>query len=287
MKQYDVVIVGAGPAGLFAAYELIENNKNLKILLLDKGRLASNRACPMNKNKINCVNCNPCQILSGFGGAGTFSDGKLNFIPKICKSDLFKYMSSDEAYKLIDDTEEIFNKFKMDSKVYPSNLDEAEKIKKRIAITGARLLLIKQKHLGSDKLPQYIEDFSNYLKDKGVELLECANVIDICSEKNSESKITYKIGKNEDTIIANNVIVAPGRTGAKWVQELADRYDIPYISQSIEIGVRVEVRKEIMEDLCSVIYDPTIFIKTPTYSDEIRTFCTNPQGYVAKENYYG
>ena len=287
MKQYDVVIVGAGPAGLFAAYELIENNKNLKILLLDKGRLASNRACPMNKNKINCVNCNPCQILSGFGGAGTFSDGKLNFIPKIGKSDLFKYMSSDEAYKLIDDTEEIFNKFKMDSKVYPSNLDEAEKIKKRIAITGARLLLIKQKHLGSDKLPQYIEDFSNYLKDKGVELLECANVIDICSEQNSESKITYKIGKNEDTILAKNVIVAPGRTGAKWVQELADRYDIPYISQSIEIGVRVEVRKEIMEDLCSVIYDPTIFIKTPTYSDEIRTFCTNPQGYVAKENYYG
>ena len=287
MKQYDVVIVGAGPAGLFAAYELIENNKNLKILLLDKGRLASNRACPMNKNKINCVNCNPCQILSGFGGAGTFSDGKLNFIPKIGKSDLFKYMSIDEAYKLIDDTEEIFNKFKMDSKVYPSNLDEAEKIKKRIAITGARLLLIKQKHLGSDKLPQYIEDFSNYLKDKGVELLECANVIDICSEQNSESKITYKIGKNEETIIANNVIVAPGRTGAKWVQELADRYDIPYISQIIEIGVRVEVRKEIMEDLCSVIYDPTIFIKTPTYSDEIRTFCTNPQGYVAKENYYG
>ena len=140
MKQYDVVIVGAGPAGLFAAYELISKNKNLKILLLDKGRLATKRACPMNKNKSNCVNCNPCQILSGFGGAGTFSDGKLNFIPKIGKSDLFKYMSSDEAYKLIDDTEEIFNKFNMDSKIYPSNNDEALEIKKKIAVTGARLL---------------------------------------------------------------------------------------------------------------------------------------------------
>lgn len=144
MKQYDVVIVGAGPAGLFAAYELIENNKNLKILLLDKGRLASNRACPMNKNKINCVNCNPCQILSGFGGAGTFSDGKLNFIPKIGKSDLFKYMSSDEAYKLIDDTEEIFNKFKMDSKVYPSNLDEAEKIKKELRLLALDYYLLNK-----------------------------------------------------------------------------------------------------------------------------------------------
>lgn len=287
MKQYDVVIVGAGPAGLFAAYELISKNKDLKILLLDKGRLATKRACPMNKNKSNCVNCNPCQILSGFGGAGTFSDGKLNFIPKIGKSDLFKYMSSDEAYKLIDDTEEIFNKFNMDSKIYPSNNDEALEIKKKIAVTGARLLLIKQKHLGSDKLPEHIINFSNFLQDSGVELLECANVIDINSEENGDNTVKYIVKKEEITVKAKNVIVAPGRTGAKWVQELADKYKIPYISQSIEIGVRVEVRKEIMEDLCNIIYDPTIFIKTPTYSDEIRTFCTNPGGFVAKENYYG
>ena len=287
MKHYDVVIVGAGPAGLFAAYELISKNKDLKILLLDKGRLATKRACPMNKNKSNCVNCNPCQILSGFGGAGTFSDGKLNFIPKIGKSDLFKYMSSDEAYKLIDDTEEIFNKFNMDSKIYPSNNDEAIEIKKKIAVTGARLLLIKQKHLGSDKLPEHIINFSNFLQDSGVELLECANVIDINSEENDDSTVKYIIKKEEITVKAKNVIVAPGRTGAKWVQELADKYKIPYVSQSIEIGVRVEVRKEIMEDLCNIIYDPTIFIKTPTYNDEIRTFCTNPGGFVAKENYYG
>lgn len=287
MKHYDVVIVGAGPAGLFAAYELISKNKDLKILLLDKGRLATKRACPMNKNKSNCVNCNPCQILSGFGGAGTFSDGKLNFIPKIGKSDLFKYMSSDEAYKLIDDTEEIFNKFNMDSKIYPSNNDEALEIKKKIAVTGARLLLIKQKHLGSDKLPEHIINFSNFLQDSGVELLECANVIDINSEENDDNTVKYIVKKEEITVKAKNVIVAPGRTGAKWVQELADKYKIPYVSQSIEIGVRVEVRKEIMEDLCNIIYDPTIFIKTPTYNDEIRTFCTNPGGFVAKENYYG
>ena len=281
ISMYDVIIIGAGPAGLFAAYELITKNKNLKVLLLDKGKKAENRFCPMTKTG-KCVNCNPCNILSGYGGAGTFSDGKLNFIPKIGKSDLFKYMSESEAYKLIDETEEIFTKFNMDSDVYPSNMDEALKLKKQVAINGDRLLLIKQKHLGSDKLPGYIEDFSNYLEDNGVILKENTDVVDI--EKCSDG---YNIKTKNEDYKAAYVIVAPGRTGAKWIQELADKYKIPYLSQSIEIGVRVEVRKEILEEFTNVIYDPTIFIKTDTYGDEIRTFCTNPGGFVAKENYYG
>jgi hypothetical protein len=283
---YDVVIIGAGPAGLFTAYELIENNSKLKVLLIDKGKLAEKRICPMNKNGIACANCNPCQILSGYGGAGTFSDGKLNFIPKLGKSDLFRYMSESDAYKLIDDTEAIFNKFGMDSEVYPTNMDEAIKIKKQVAITGARLLLIKQKHLGSDKLPAYIKNFTDYLRDKGVEILECADVIDI-NESNGINKVTYLSNKKEVTVDSINVVVAPGRTGAKWIQEIADKYNIDYTSRSIEIGVRVEVRKEIMESLCDIIYDPSIFIKTKTHGDEVRTFCTNPGGFVAKENYYG
>jgi len=285
--MYDVVIVGAGPAGLFAAYELIENNKNLKIAILDRGFKAEKRGCPMNKNKTSCVNCSPCGILSGYGGAGTFSDGKLNFIPKLGKSDLFKYMGQQEAYDLIDDTEKIFNRFGMDSKVYPTNMDEANKIKESIAKVGANLLIIKQKHLGSDKLPGYIKDFSDYLENKGVALFEHTDVLDIVEESNDLYKVIYMEGKKEKNISGKKVIVAPGRTGAKWVQELADKYDIPYVSQSIEIGVRVEVRKEILEDITSVIYDPTIFIKTDTYGDEIRTFCTNPGGFVAKENYEG
>lgn len=284
MKKYDVVIVGAGPAGLFCAYELIENNKKLKVALVDKGRRAETRMCPMKVNGGKCVNCPTCQILSGYGGAGTFSDGKLNFIPKLGKSDLFKYMSQSEAYELIDDTEKIFNKFKMDAEVYPSNMDEAEEIKKEVAKTGARLLLIKQKHLGSDKLPTYIKDFTDYLENKGVDIYENANVLDIVSKDKSNHEIVIE---NKESLHAKKVVVAPGRTGAKWVQELADKYNILYTSQSIEIGVRVEVRKEILEDITNVIYDPTIFIKTDTYTDEIRTFCTNPGGFVAKENYYG
>ena len=164
-KKFDVIIVGAGPAGLFAAYELINNNKNLKVLLLDQGKFAETRVCPMNKYGTQCKNCKPCAILSGYGGAGTFSDGKLNFIPKLGKSDLFKYMTEEDAYRIIDDTEEIFTKFGMDSEIYPKNLDVAADIKKKVSLTGARLLLIKQKPLGSDHLPTYIMNFTNYLKE--------------------------------------------------------------------------------------------------------------------------
>ena len=128
--KYDVVIIGAGPAGLFNAYELIENNPKLKICLIDRGSEVKTRVCPMNKFNIPCQNCQPCNIMSGYGGAGTFSDGKLNFIPKLGKSDLTKYMSESDADKLIDDTESIFNKFNMDAEVYPSNMDEANRLKK-------------------------------------------------------------------------------------------------------------------------------------------------------------
>ena len=285
--KYDVAIVGAGPAGLFTAYELISNNKNLKIVILDRGSCVKKRICPMNQKGVPCQNCNPCAILSGYGGAGTFSDGKLNFIPKLGKSDLTKYMLESEANHLIDETETIFNRFHMDAEVYPSNMDEANVIKKKVAVAGGKLLIIKQKHLGSDHLPEYIQGISDFLEEKGVTLLERTDVIDIMSHSKDSHTITFTHGKKEEKIDAKYVVVAPGRTGAKWIQELADKYNIPYLSQSIEIGVRVEVRKDIMEEITNVIYDPTIFIKTKTYGDEIRTFCTNPGGFVAKENYYG
>lgn len=284
--KYDIAIIGAGPGGLFAAYELINKNNKLKIALMDKGFLADKRVCPMAAKGLECQNCKPCAILSGFGGAGTFSDGKLNFIPKLGKSDLFKYMGREEAYNLIDDTEKIFNEFKMDAEVYPSNMDEAKKIKKEVSKEGAELLIIKQKHLGSDNLPTYISDMTNYLIDKGVDVFPNCDVTDIVKKDNTYEVVYNKFTK-EYKLETEYVIASPGRTGAKWVQEFADKYNIEYSSQSIEIGVRVECRKEILEDITSIIYDPTIFIKTDTYGDEIRTFCTNPGGYVAKENYEG
>lgn len=280
MKKYDVAIVGAGPGGLFAAYELKKINPNISVALIDEGKLALDRKCPM-KNGMECVNCSPCNILSGYGGAGTFSDGKLNFIPKLGKSDLFKYMGQSEAYKLIDETEEIFNQFGMDAEVYPTDMDMAKEIQKEIAKQGSQLLIIKQKHLGSDHLPTYINDLTEYLISQGVDVYDKTKVQDITKT------VDGYVLDGVSPLVAEKVIVAPGRTGAKWVQKLADKYGIPYESQSIEIGVRVECRRDILEDITNIIYDPTIFVKSDTYGDEIRTFCTNPGGFVAKENYEG
>ena len=284
--MYDVVIMGAGPAGLFAAYELIENNPDLKVLLLDQGKYAKDRYCPMNKKGIDCVNCKPCNIMAGYGGAGTFSDGKLNYIPRLGKSNLFKYMNESAAYKIIEDTEEVFNKFGMDSDVYPpeDRMQDALEIKKKVALEGAKLLLIKQKHLGSDHLPTYIQNFTDYLKNIGVEVLSKIAVTDVL---NSDDNTHIVVTDNKDykEIESKYVVLAPGRIGSEWISNFATRKNISYMSQSIEIGVRVEVRKEVLEDITNVIYDPSIFIKTTTHNDEIRTFCTNPGGFVTKEKY--
>ena len=206
------------------------------------------------------------------------------FIPKIGKSDLFRYMPKQEAYDLICDTEEIFTKFDMNSKEYPNSLEKANELKEKVTKLGHELLIIRQKHLGSDKLPQYIKKFTDYLEKEGIDIFDNTEVRDIIKDKDH-----YIVKTNIDSKVlkAKKIIVAPGRTGAKWVQSLADKYNIPYISQSVEIGVRVEVRKEILKDITDIIYDPTIFIKTKTYNDEVRTFCTNPGGFVAKENYEG
>ena len=194
----NVIIVGAGPSGLFTAYELITKNKNLNITILDEGRKVKTRVCPMNKQGIPCQNCNPCNILSGYGGAGTFSDGKLNFIPKLGKSDLTKYMSPSAANELIDDTEEIFNKFNMNAEVYPKNSKEANEIRNKVTVNGAKLLLIKQKHLGSDHLPKHIEGICNYLSKNGVTLKEQTRVIDIEKiDKNIYEVICLEKGKEK------------------------------------------------------------------------------------------
>lgn len=285
-EKYDVVIIGAGPAGLFSAYELIEKNPKLRVLIVDKGRVAKTRNCPMRSTGV-CCNCQPCSILCGFGGAGTFSDGKLNFTPKIGKSDLFKYMSKEEAYNIIDETEKIFNKFGMDDEVYPKSTEKSHEYEKKVALCGAYLMLIKQKHLGSDKLPKYIDDFTNYLANKNVDILDLASVDDIEKQKDGTYNIIFENKEKHKTINSKYVVIAPGRIGASWIDGFVKKHNLSFKSQSIEVGVRVEVRKEILEDITNEIYDPSIFIKTNTFSDEIRTFCTNPGGFVAKENYFG
>jgi uncharacterized protein len=276
---YDVIIVGGGPAGLFSAYYLCEHS-DARILLIEKGKGPLKRKCPISKTQ-NCIKCKPCNILSGIGGAGLFSDGKLNYIPKLGKTDLTQFMPKDAAEDLIDETEKIFNKFNMDGPVFPTDMEEARNIRKSAKKHGIDLLIIKQKHLGSDNLPGHIAFMRDYIKEKGVIIHTSEEVKDIRVVDNRIAGVVT----NRKEYKAGNVILAPGRIGANWVGDLAARFNLGVQQRGIEVGVRVEVHNDIMKDLCRVIYDPTFFIQTSKYDDQTRTFCTNMGGFVTQENY--
>jgi len=276
--KYDVIIVGGGPAGLFAAYHLAQNT-SLRVLLLDKGRHCHKRHCPLKQGK--CVGCQPCNILSGLGGAGLFSDGKLNFIPKLGKTDLTQFLPLSEATALITETEAIFTQFGMDGQVYPTDMERAVALRKEARKVGVDLLLIKQKHLGSDTLPDHIAGMVAFLEDKGVAIHTQETVVDVIVA----SSRVQGVRTDKASYEAPFVLLAPGRVGAEWVGSLVQRHGLNVTQRGIEVGVRVEVHNEIMQDICSVIYDPTFFIRTSTYDDQTRTFCTNYGGYIAQENY--
>ncbi|WP_029460410.1 NAD(P)/FAD-dependent oxidoreductase [Solidesulfovibrio alcoholivorans] len=277
--DFDVIIVGGGPAGLFAAYRLSER-QGLRVLLLEKGKAAGKRRCPMH-GKADCRKCKPCNILSGIGGAGLFSDGKLNFIPRLGKTDLTQFMPLSEAVALIDETEALFTALGMDGPVYPTDMDRARALRKEARKCGIELLLIRQKHLGSDRLPDHIAGMSRILEERGVTIRTGEEARDVLVRDGRVAGVqTHK-----DSYAAPAVILAPGRVGAEWMGALARRHGLPYSQRGIEVGVRVEVHNEILADLTDVIYDPTFFVRTRKYDDQTRTFCTNQGGYVALENY--
>ncbi|UCF92010.1 MAG: FAD-dependent oxidoreductase [Desulfobacterales bacterium] len=278
-QNYDVIIVGGGPAGMFAAYYLSAHS-DLRVLLLEKGKGPLNRKCPINASQ-ECLKCKPCNILSGIGGAGLFSDGKLNYIHKLGKTDLTQFMPAPKAQKLIDETEVIFNQFGMDGPVYPTDMEEAKNIRKRAKRYGIDLLIIRQKHLGSDCLPEYIAGMADHLRSQGIVIHTSEEVKGVMVQKGAVAGVITSRKK----YFAPHVILAPGRVGAEWVGSLALKYGIGLRQRGIEVGVRVEVDNDIMQDLCDIIYDPTFFIQTAKYDDQTRTFCTNHGGFVSLENY--
>jgi uncharacterized FAD-dependent dehydrogenase len=279
VDDFDVIIVGAGPAGLFAAYYLGEHS-DLRVLLIEKGKAPHRRRCPI-AERATCQRCKPCNILSGVGGAGLFSDGKLNFIYKLGKSDLSQFMTVDRAQALIAETEDIFNRFGMDGPVYPTDLAAAQAIGKTAKSHGIDLLIIRQKHLGSDRLPEYISAMADAIRNLGVVVHTSEEARDITVANGRATGVIT----NRKAYTAPHVILAPGRAGADWMGNLALQRGLGLIQRGIEVGVRVEVHNDILQDLCNIIYDPTFFIQTSKYDDQTRTFCTNQGGYVTMENY--
>lgn len=280
-KHHDVIIVGGGPAGLFAAYHLAEHS-DAKVLLIDKGKGPDKRRCPIAQQTYkDCIKCKPCHILAGVGGAGLFSDGKLNFIHILGKTDLTQFMSVDEAKALIDETETIFNRFGMDGPVYPTDMEAAKRIRQAARKAGMELLLIKQKHLGSDNLPGHIQGMHDHLVRKGVTFLTGVEVKDAIVASDRIKGVSTTAGD----FSCDNVILAPGRVGAEWVSGVARRLGLGLSQRGIEVGVRVEIHNDIASDITDIIYDPTFFVQTQKYDDQTRTFCTNRGGYVAMENY--
>jgi len=277
--DYDVIIVGAGPAGLFSAYCLSEHS-DLRVLIIEKGKAPHRRACPISEREA-CQRCKPCNILCGVGGAGLFSDGKLNFIYKLGKTDLSQFMPVDRAQEIIDETERVFNHFGMDGPVYPTDMAAAQAIRKTAKRHGIDLLIIRQKHLGSDRLPDYIGAMADAIRNRGVVLHTSEEVRDITVAHGCVTGVVT----NRKAYKAPHVILAPGRAGADWMGQLALQWGLGLIQRGIEVGVRVEVHNDILQDLCNIIYDPTFFIQTGKYDDQTRTFCTNQGGYVAMENY--
>ena len=266
-KKYDVIIVGAGPAGLFAAYELTKKKRNIKVLLIEQGNPISKRA--------------RTETMTGMGGAGTFSDGKLHFTLVLSHEKLLDIFSAEEYKKAINYVDRLFIQFGANSPYTPENYDEAMQLVKNCQKKGIHLYLRRCKHVGSDELPKIVDTIVKTLEKREVDIL-CNTKINEILTKNGK---VIGLKNNSKTFQAQFYLLAPGRIGASWLQEQSKEIGINYSYQQVEIGVRVEFPASLMEEHSRIMHENIYSVHVPTYDDIVRTFCPCPNGKVAIENY--
>lgn len=276
---YDIVIVGAGPGGIFAAYELVNCDKNLNIAIFEAGHPLDRRKCPIDGDKIkSCINCKTCSIMSGFGGAGAFSDGKYN-ITNDFGGTLYEHIGREKALELMEYVDAINMKYGGEGTKMYSTAGSA--FKKICMQNGLQLLDASVRHLGTDINYKVLENLYNFLKDK------VTFYFDTPVEKVAKDLNGYKITAANKEYLCADCIVSVGRSGSKWVERVCEELDIPTLSNRVDIGVRVELPAVIFSDLTDELYESKIVYRTEKFEDRVRTFCMNPHGIVVNENTNG
>ena len=281
----DVVIIGAGPAGIFTALELIRKGSKKHITICEKGAAIENRRCPKSKTR-QCVNCKPyCHITTGFSGAGAFSDGKLSLSCEV-GGDLPSLIGEDLAQETINYADSIYLEFGADTHVEGvGNSEEVKQIRARAIQAGLKLVDCPIRHLGTEKAQQIYYAIEQYLLNNGVEILfgcECQNLI----LEDGVCKGVQVVRKGEELeIFAERTVVATGRRGADWLERICAEHNIAHQPGTVDIGVRVECRNEIMEKVNEVLYESKLIGYPKPFKNKVRTFCQNPGGFVSQENY--
>ncbi|MBP1756634.1 MAG: putative FAD-dependent dehydrogenase [Firmicutes bacterium] len=272
MQNYDVIIIGAGPSGIFCAYELINENKDLKILMVEKGRPIEKRMCPKRTTK-QCIGCQPCAITTGFAGAGAFSDGKLSLSPDV-GGNLPDILGYDKAMELIKESDDIYLKFGADTNVYGVDKEaEIREIRRRAINANLKLIECPIRHLGTEEGYKIYTRLQEHLLAVGVEMVFNTMVKDIIIE---DKKAIGVVTSKGDTYYAEEIVSAIGREGSDWFSQICKDHGIETKVGTVDIGVRVEVRDEVMEFLNKNLYEAKLVYYTPTFDDKVRTFCTNP-----------
>ncbi|MBF7096064.1 NAD(P)/FAD-dependent oxidoreductase [Alkalibacter mobilis] len=279
MKKYDVIIVGAGPAGIFCAMELVKQNPDTKILMLEKGNSIEKRICPKRRTN-KCVGCKPCNITTGFAGAGAYSDGKLSLSPEV-GGELPEYIGYETTEELIKYVDEIYLDFGADNKIYGiDDLDKISNIRRKAIQSNLKLIECPIRHVGTEVGYEIYTKLQNYLLDNGVEI----------KFRNPAKEIIIDNGKAvgieaDHDYYGERVIISVGRDGSEWFDQICTKNRIETEVGKVDIGVRIECRNEIMKEINDVMYEGKLVYYTETFDDKVRTFCSNPGGVVATEYY--
>ena len=280
----DYLIIGAGPAGIFTALELLRQGCKDKITIVEKGAAIDKRRCPKHITG-QCASCKNCAITTGFSGAGAFSDGKLSLSPDV-GGELPELIGYEKAKALIEYADSIYLEFGADTRVEGvDHPEEIKNIRKKVIQAGLKLVDCPIRHLGTEKAQEIYFRIQEHLKDKGVEIrfnTECKDLI-IEGEKCLGAIVDFN--GTEEIIRSKKTIVSTGRRGALWLEKMCEKHGILHQPGTVDIGVRVEVRNEIMEEVNNFLYESKLIGYPNPFRNKVRTFCQNPGGFVAQENY--